>query len=158
MRTDEINVMRVKESYSRNKDMRQLINYIARDKKDGGNVRYYSGRGVRKNPENAAKAMNRTQKNYKKNSGRRMYHWIISFPEIYDDANLVKIAADMVAELFYKKGYQVYYGVHEDTDNLHIHMAVNAVNYMNGLKLHFSMKELKKLECKIKNEIICVFL
>lgn len=34
------------------------------------------------------------------------------------------------------------YGVHEDTENLHIHIAVNSTNFKTGKQMHLKYNEL----------------
>ena len=43
------------ESYSEDRDIRNLLIYIARESKKGKEIRYYGGRGVSKEPQKAAK-------------------------------------------------------------------------------------------------------
>ena len=70
-----------------------------------------------------------------------MYHVIISFPGSLEDTAFVSEVADRIAD-YYFQDYQLIYGVHTDTANLHIHFAINAVSYITGLKYHRSKKEL----------------
>lgn len=128
----------VSEKYSTNNDIKRLIEYIANDKKC--RLYYIGTRKCRKSPELAAQSMIRTQKAYHKTTGRRINHWIISFDKSITDPKIVKEIAEQIADLFADE-YQVFYGIHENTDNLHIHMAVNTVSFRNGLKWHTSKKE-----------------
>lgn len=131
--------------YPQNRDIRNLIRYIAGRNGIKEEVRYYSGKGLPKDPDKAAEAMVKVQKYFGKANKRRAYQFILSFEKSMEDANYVKLVAERVAELFYET-HQVYYGVHEDTDNLHVHFAVNAVSYVDGKKWHHSKKELKEIE------------
>ena len=72
-----------------------------------------------------------------------------------DDANCAKLAAMGIAGMFSGQ-YQVYYGVHEDTECLHIHFAINAVSHMDGKKWHKSRKELKEIEAQIRERAAMV--
>ena len=75
-----------------------------------------------------------------------------------NDAGLAKIIAENITDMFFRK-YQIYYGVHEDTENLHIHFAVNTVSYVDGKKFHQSKKEFgvmkKDMEQSIQNVLSC---
>lgn len=149
----------VKESYARDKDIRNLLCYIAGEcdgKKE--RTRYCGGEGVSTEPGEAARQMIHVQKSYKKaaqrcgkKTCRRMYHYVVSFPLSMDDTNCVKLAAAEIADIFSEK-YQVYYGVHEDEAHLHIHYAINAVSYVDGRKWHKSKKELRELETRMRDK------
>lgn len=137
-----------KEYYKANRDIETLLAYIAGETKNKERTRYYNGRGLAQDCIKAAKAFIKVQKKYGKASQRRLYHLFISFPKEIDDANYVKLVAENVANMLFDK-HQIYYGVHEDTDNLHIHMAINAVSYVDGRKWHQSKKELEEMKKKI---------
>lgn len=138
--------------YPRDSDIKNLLKYIAGKNGKKATVRYYNGKGLPKDPGLAAKRMIIIQKYFGKTDKRRVYHFVLSFPETVTDVIHVRLAAENVADFFYKT-HQVYYGVHEDTDNLHVHFAVNAVSYVDGKKWHHSKNELKKIEEKIEGII-----
>ena len=146
------------ESYSEDRDIRNLITYIAGESKKSKEIRYYGGRGVSKEPQKAAKNIIQVQKHYGKADKRRIFHFVVAFPCDMDDAGLVKIVAENIAYMFSDR-YQIFYGVHEDTENLHIHFAVNTVSFVDGKKLHQSKKEFgemkKSIEQKIRNILNC---
>ena len=154
----EIFVKFKKEAYPRNKDIKKLIGYIAGENDGKERTRYRRGEGVSPDPKKAAEQMIKVQKFYKKagknfggKASRRIYHYIVSFPSTVDDVNCVVLAAMEIADIFSGQ-YQVYYGVHEDTENLHIHFAINAVSYVDGKKWHKSRKELEELEAKMREK------
>ena len=140
------------EFYPEDRDITKLCKYIAGECPKKEKVRYCKGRGVPSEPEKAANRMIQIQKHYGKATQRRIYHYIVSFPEETDDVNGVVVAAERVAGNFFETN-QVYYGVHEDTDDLHIHFAVNAVSYRDGKKWHSSKKEFEILKDQIRNEV-----
>ena len=135
----------VPENYSKDSDIANLMKYIADDKKC---LHYIGVRKCRKNPELAAKSMIRTQEGYKKTTDRRINHWIISFGKNVEDPKIAYAVAEQVADLFSEE-YQVFYGIHENTDNLHIHMAVNTVSFRDGRKWHNSKMEFKEWKQKM---------
>ncbi len=109
-------------------------------------------------PEKAARQMIRMQESYHKvaqkygkKACRRIYHYMVSFPLSMDDANCVKLAAVNIAHMFSGQ-YQVYYGVHEDTKNLHIHYVINAVSHVDGKKWHKSKKKLEEMETLMREK------
>lgn len=77
--------------------------------------------------------------------------------EKYDDANLVNIAADAVMESFYEKGYQVYCGIYEDTDNLHIYIWRSMLLALKMVGRCIFLKESNRLENEIRKNIISIF-
>lgn len=133
-------VKEVGEYYQKNSDVRNLIKYIAGDCAGKEKVRYCNGRGLPKDSKMAADKLIWVQKYYNKDNKRRLYHFIVSFDETVDDPNCIKMVAEALAEKFFEKS-QVYYGVHEDSDNLHIHFAVNSVSYRDGKKWHMNKRE-----------------
>lgn len=124
-------VKKMNNKFSDSKAVDNLVRYILLDK-DGENKRQYAGgRGVDYlNWKNAAKQFKCVQRYFGKESGRRIYHMVVSFPEEYDDLYEVYMLGErMVNQLF--GGYQCVFALHENTDNLHIHFAWNAVSYRN---------------------------
>ena len=155
---ESVNVILVKNNhYPRNKDIKNLMKYIAGETEEKEKVKYCGGKGIPKKQDKAADRMIAVQKYFRKTNKRRIYHWIVSFPEQVKDVNCIKIIAENIVGLFFEN-YQVYYGVHEDTDNLHIHLAVNAVSYVDGLKWHKSKKEFEVIRRRIKEEAETVLL
>lgn len=84
----------------------------------------------------------------KKDHGRRLHHFIVSFPSEIQEEQVIFIVAEAIAD-YLGAEYQLLYGIHMNTDNLHIHIAINAVSYRTGLKWHVSAKEFKKWKKRI---------
>ncbi len=88
----------------------------------------------------------------KGNFGRYIDHEIYSFSEeaqeaIYENDIPVEKIARSMAQDFYDDGFQVYYGVHrpdETEKHLHVHFAVNTVNFKAGKKRHENKTATKK--------------
>lgn len=154
---ESIIIKRVGKTYERDGDIRRLLCYIAGEcNSKNERTHYCRGEGVSYKPEEAAEQMIYIQKSHKKvarkkakRKCRRIYHYIVSFPPSMDDANGVLQAAVGIAGIFSEE-YQVYYGVHEDKECLHIHFAINAVSYMSGKKWHMSMNQLEEMENEIR--------
>ena len=136
--------------YSKKKDIRQLLEYIVTDKSTGKYIRYWDCRGLVRNIKESVEIINAIQKYMGKDNGRRMYHFVISFPEDIDDINFVCIAADAIAD-YIGQEYQLIYGIHTDTNNLHIHVAINSVSYRTGLKWHKNKNEFARWRKNILN-------
>ena len=149
---EAIVIKTMNESYSKDRDIRNLITYIAGESKKSKEIRYYGGRGVSKEPQKAAKNIIQIQKHYGKADKRRIFHFVVAFPCDMDDAGLVKIVAENIAHMFSDR-YQIFYGVHEDTENLHIHFAVNTVSFVDGKKFHQSKKEFEDLKRNIRKVV-----
>lgn len=71
---------------------------------------------------------------YQKNSGNRIRHFIVSFSKIEDFSlkEIYNIAMEFAA--YYGKRYQVFFGIHGNTDHRHIHFVMNTVSYIDGKK------------------------
>lgn len=108
-------------------------------------VRYIGGYGVCSyDPDLCYDSMYAIKKLYKTTSPRLrcIYHFLVSFPEYIEDANIVKLISIDICKHFYKNGFQCIYCVHEDTENLHIHIAVNSTSFITGKQMHYSHYEL----------------
>lgn len=156
---ENIIIKSVREPYKRKKDIRNLFCYIEGECDSKEEItRYCCGGGVPLKPEKAAERMISVQESFGKakqkhgkKASRRIYHYIVSFPLSMDDTNCVKLVAIEIARIFSEQ-YQVYYGVHEDEEHLHIHFAINAVSYVDGKKWHTSKRELEGLEAQIREK------
>lgn len=72
---------------------------------------------------------------YKKNDGRQIFHMCLSYKnEVHSTRERALDEAKKVSDRIGKE-FQNVYGLHEDTDNIHIHFAVNSVSYCTGKKL-----------------------
>ena len=65
--------------------------------------------------------------------GSLMQHRVISFgDEEVQDPILAFWLATKVAGFYFERGYISFFGVHTDTDNLHIHIAVSNIGWKDG--------------------------
>lgn len=128
----------VQESYNTKNHMNNLIYYIER-KAD-----FCCGYGISmKNATSVIDEFERIKEAwFKSEDGRRQVrHLIVSFADGEVDLDeAVKIAWD-IAE-YYGQRYQVFYGIHNDTDNIHIHFAINTVSFIDGKMLSEGYTEL----------------
>ena len=105
-----------------------MISYILQpDKTPGG---FIGCIGV--DPENIANSMRETAASFKKDSGVRLRHMILSFSpsELRNPKTAYQIGCDVMAHIYGK--YQTAFAVHQDADNLHIHFVFNSVSYLDG--------------------------
>ena len=146
----KINVKMVNKKYKDRNAIKNLIKYVVTDKMNGKYCRYIGGHGVfYMNTGKAVKQFDIVQEYYKKQHGRRAYHMIISFEEKVDDlCEIDNLAKRIVFGVL--KDYQSVYAIHEDTDNLHIHIVWNAVSFINGKKWHMTKTEFWEFRRKIE--------
>lgn len=91
------------------------------------------------------------QKYYRKCAGKRMIHFWVSFSAEemsvlnYSDYRHIGYA---IAD-FFENQHQVVFGLHENTDNTHIHFAVNPVNYCTGYKYHWQKSDTRRLKALV---------
>lgn len=87
---------------------------------------------IKVNPADPALSMQEVSKFYGKENGVQIRHIIVSFTqaETIDPAVVSAIANEFMCWL--GENYQAVYGVHENTENLHFHLAFNSVSYVTG--------------------------
>lgn len=116
---------------------KDVITYCERLDKTPHN--YKGSRAV--NIENAAEEMNILAQVYNNDEKVRLRHSVISFDK---DENIAATQADEIARAaiqYFGDEYQIIYCVHEDTDNIHVHIVMNQVSYLDGHKYHGSKKQ-----------------
>ena len=100
-------------------------------------------------------SMHDEKREFGKTTGRQLLHLVVSF-----DANDSKLLTpQMVLELGYQFakqmiGCQTIFGVHDNTDHLHLHYVINSVNYASGNKNSFSYQEVYCHYNPLFNEIL----
>ena len=81
--------------------------------------------------------------------GVQIKHIIISF-EKQPDLTPRKLRKLITKTLkYFGNEYQLVYAVHEDTDNLHVHIGINSVSF-EGKKFNFKAKDRHKFEKRTK--------
>lgn len=125
----------VNNPYSHPKDVKNLIHYAVQE--SHCMCGFYGATGMAVgNVEEMTAAMRQVKKEFQKKEGRQLLHIVVSF----DDKNeawvtpelAYRIGYEFAAEFF--DGYQVVFGVHDNEDNLHLHLVLNSVSYQDGLK------------------------
>lgn len=120
----------VRESYLNYSSVFNLVDYALYDKSTGGRVRFYGGYNVDIN--RADEQIMLVKNYYRKDDGRKMRHFIVSFDDDISAYDAYVLGWRIAA--FYANRYQIVFGVHEDTDNVHIHFVFNTVSFADGLK------------------------
>lgn len=75
-----------------------------------------------------------------KNLGRRYIHLVISFDKGVSEQLAYKVAEECAA--YYSNEYQFVFALHTNTENLHAHIILNAVNVRTGKKFSQSRSEM----------------
>lgn len=147
----------VQAKYHDKKALANVIYYIAGESESKKRKTHHTGvRGCRTKStkeviEKMWKIIKPTMKNKK---SRSLYHWVVTLPELcLEDAAVAKLIAEEIADYFWELGYQIYFGVHEDTEILHIHIAQSSCNYLSRKKFHINKKELEQHKKKIRGII-----
>ena len=136
--------------------LKQLFNYINRD-----NAIYKTGGiGVSDNKEIAFKQMILNKKDWNKNNDNKdrfCFQEILSFPSGTDKELIAKITEEYCNE-FYKKGFQSWYGIHQNKDNPHAHIIIDNVNFRTGKSLvSLTEKQLEKEPHREKKEEVFIY-
>lgn len=136
--------------------LKQLFNYINRD-----NAIYKTGGiGVSDDKEIAFKQMILNKKDWNKNNDNKdrfCFQEILSFPSGTDKELIAKITEEYCNE-FYKKGFQSWYGIHQNKDNPHTHIIIDNVNFKTGKSLvSLTEKQLEKEPHREKKEEVFVY-
>ena len=133
-------------------DLINVFKYITRESA----VYKAKGIGVSSNPDIAVRQFMINKRKYKKavdEKYRFAYHEILSFEAGTDPELAYKIAEDYCKNLHYKKGFNCYFSIQTDTDNVHAHIIVDSVNFKTGnMLLSENEKELEKRP-ELKNKI-----
>ena len=136
--------------------LKQLFNYINKD-----NAIYKTGGiGVADDKEIAFKQMILNKKDWNKNNDNKdrfCFQEILSFPSGTDKELIAKITEEYCNE-FYKKGFQSWYGIHQNKDNPHTHIIIDNVNFRSGKSLvSLTEKQLEKEPHREKNEEVFIY-
>ncbi len=90
-----------------------------------------------------AEHMRQIAQSFQKDNGVRIYHYVLTF--IRNDPIFPGIADLAAQDICSRIGrrYPVVYAVHENTRQLHIHIAFNAVSHVDGYKYKANNEEKK---------------
>lgn len=136
----------------RKADLINVFKYITRESA----VYKAKGIGVSSNPDIAVRQFMINKRKHKKavdEKYRFAYHEILSFEAGTDPELAYKIAEDYCKNLHHKKGFNCYFAIQTDTDNVHAHILVDSVNFKTGnMLISENQKELEKRP-ELKNKI-----
>ena len=133
-------------------DLINVFKYITRESA----VYKAKGIGVSSNPDIAVRQFMINKRKHKKavdEKYRFAYHEILSFEAGTDPELAYKITEDYCKNLHHKKGFNCYFAIQTDTDNVHAHIIVDSVNFKTGnMLISENEKELEKRP-ELKNKI-----
>lgn len=105
-------------------------------------------------PENAYEEMMLIKKNFHKEDGRLGYHFIQSFKGKEVSARECNNIGMELSQSLWGDKYQVLMCTHIDKDNVHNHIILNSVSFIDGSKYHNSNVELALV--REKNDDLCI--
>lgn len=135
----------VKSGYKSPEETANLINYIVSEERHainglvGGNM-VFTG-----TPETVYQQMMECKQYFHKVCGRYMQHIIVSLSEVemkYLGLEEVYKIAMQISEFF--RWNQTIFAIHQETGQIHIHIGINTVSFLDGRKLRFSLWDLKQ--------------
>ena len=105
-----------------------VVAYCLQERKTPQNLIFAHG----VDPQYAASEMHDVAAVYGKDSGLRLRHSVLSFApnENISAAEAAEIAQEAID--FYGDNYQIVSAVHEDTDDIHIHIVMNKISFVDG--------------------------
>ncbi len=106
-------------------DLKNLLDYVS---KKG----YFFGLGVC--PDWAFSQMILVKNLWNKVDGRQCRHMVVSFASYEDVTFNEAVCYGAQIASYYANRYQIVYGLHLDTDNIHLHLVMNSVSYRDGKK------------------------
>ena len=101
---------------------------------------YIGGAGI-SSAQTAAEEMQADAVKFGKDKGKRVRHSVLSFDE---REHVTAVQANKYAQEIiqhYSSEYQIAYAVHTNTDNVHIHMIMNQVSYLDGHRYEGKKKD-----------------
>lgn len=109
-----------------------MIAYIMNPEKTKGLI--FGFNTLLSSPADMAEQFIIVRKIFHKEDGRLLRHFIISFAEdeIIDEKRAFYYG--ITAANYYANKYQIVFGIHQDTKNIHIHFLMNTVSYVDGSK------------------------
>lgn len=135
----------IKSGYKSPEEMKNLIAYIVSEERHtingltGGNMIFADSE------KSVYQQMMDVKQYFKKCCGRYMQHIVVSFAEYemkYLGIEAVYKIAMQICDFF--KWNQTVFAIHQETGQLHIHIGVNTVSFLDGSKLRFTLWDLRQ--------------
>ena len=143
-------LMKIAERQRKSKaGLKQLFNYISRD-----NFKC-AGVGVSDNKEIAFKQFLINKSLFGKNidnKNRFTYHQILSFGAEVDKETVFKITEEYCQKNFLEKGFNSFFAIHTDKENIHCHILTDNVNFKTGKMLQSLTEKQYNKEARKQNK------
>ena len=143
-------IMKIAERQRKSKaGLKQLFNYISRD-----NFKC-AGVGVSDNKEIAFKQFLINKSLFGKdtdNKNRFTYHQILSFGADIDKETVFKITEEYCQKNFLEKGFNSFFAIHTDKENIHCHILADNVNFKTGKMLQSLTEKQYNKEVRKQNK------
>lgn len=143
-------IMKIAERQRKSKaGLKQLFNYISRD-----NFKC-AGVGVSDNKEIAFKQFLINKSLFGKdidNKNRFTYHQILSFGAEVDKETVFKITEEYCQKNFLEKGFNSFFAIHTDKENIHCHILIDNVNFKTGKMLQSLTEKQYNKEVRKQNK------
>lgn len=135
-----------KNLYCNKKALEYVLGYVLRDDKTPHRIIGAIGA----NPVSAEIAIRQFQKVkdvYRNTKGKKVIHFTVSFSDKERKQLEEYLYIGYKISDYFKDNYQIIFALHEDTDNDHIHYAVNTVSYITGKKIRWKKGDKYRLQC-----------
>ena len=120
------NLILVRNEYQDYRALRRVLTYVLRSN-------LYGGYGI--DPSRAYEQMVFLKEAYHKKSGVQLKHFFITF----HDREMLYVGFEDILQLGFDVGkyfgeYQMVYGIHLDSNHVHLHFVMNTTSFMDGHK------------------------
>lgn len=140
----------VDKKYIKPGDLGRVVQYATDPDKCYGLI---GGCGVNPfDPKEMAFQMQMIKKSFgKEDFGRRqLRHIIVSLQPEWEVPSKIALAIANDIAAFYSDRYQIIFGIHQDTEHIHIHFVQNTVSYLDGKMFSGAFKELDSFKAYVK--------
>lgn len=147
------NIIVKNKKYLNDDSLENVIYYMLRiNEKESNNsciatTSAWGGMGVNNlSPSSAIHSFQVVKKIYNKRDGNQLHHMILTIYKRYSNLELkqlqmnnnkiwARLISDDVSKLIFDMGFQNIYALHNDTNVLHIHFAINSINWIYGNRM-----------------------
>ena len=137
------NLILVRNEYQDYRALRRVLTYILRSN-------LYGGYGI--DPSRAYEQMVFVKEAYHKKSGVQLKHFFITF----HDREMLYVGFEDILQLGFEVGkyfgeYQMVYGIHLDSNHVHLHFVMNTTSFRDGHKYSDGLSKFNAL-CRYLRE------
>lgn len=137
------NLILVRNEYQDYRALRRVLTYVLRSN-------LYGGYGI--DPSRAYEQMVFVKEAYHKKSGVQLKHFFITF----HDREMLYVGFEDILQLGFDVGkyfgeYQMAYGIHLDSNHVHLHFVMNTTSFMDGHKYSDGLSKFNAL-CRYLRE------